>query len=42
LGKIGNGLTDELAVYNAALDVSEIARHVQNEQAGRNYFTNAV
>lgn len=35
-------IIDELAVYNSALDTAEIARHVQNEKAGRDYFTNAA
>ena len=39
LGWIGNGMTDEVAIYNSALFKTEISKHYQNALAGKNYFS---
>jgi len=39
VGRIINGLTDEVAVYNTALYGTDIKKHSDNALAGKNYFS---
>lgn len=38
IGRIENGLTDEVAIYNEALFETEISAHYTNSSAGRTYY----
>ncbi len=43
LGRVGNGSTDEVAVYNESLDEIEIQEHYDNTKNGnKDYFGNSI